>query len=84
MTLFHWILFSLIVPGMIRFVQIACVVVLALVLYGVKTGFQFAADWGGPSFVDGFLCGVAFIIVIYGIICWIDPSSRPRGSSADK
>jgi hypothetical protein len=69
---------------MIRIVQIACVALLALVLYGVRVGFEHLFDWGGPGFVDGFIVGVLMCFAVYGLICWIDPSSRPRGSSADK
>ena len=69
---------------MIRFVQIACVVVLALVLYGVKTAVFGASDIFGPGFGWGLGIGIFLAMAVYGIICWIDPSSRPRGSSADK
>jgi hypothetical protein len=69
---------------MIRLVQIACVIVLALVLYGVRVGLDAVFDVGGPGFPAGFLFGILVCFSVYGIICWIDPSSRPRGSSTDK
>lgn len=67
---------------MLRLVQIACIVVTAFILWGVKSGFQSLASWGGPVFVNGFLAGAAFMVGLYLLICWIDPSSRPRGSTA--
>lgn len=67
--------------GMIRIVHIACVVVTVAILWGVKSFLQATGSWGGPGFVDGALFGAGFLIMVYLLIIWIDPSSRPRGSS---
>ncbi len=69
---------------MIRIVQIACIAVTALVLYGVKVGLTSVFNVGGPGFPAGFLFGIVVCFAVYGVICWVDPSSRPRGSSPDK
>lgn len=69
---------------MIRIVQIACIVTLALVLYGVKAAVFDASDFFGPGFGWGLGAGIFLAMAVYGLICWIDPSSRPRGSSSDK
>jgi uncharacterized membrane protein (DUF441 family) len=66
---------------MIRIVQIACIVVTAAILWMIGRGFTWMIDAGGPRFVDGFLCGAIFIVAMYGLCCWLDPSSRPRGSA---
>lgn len=84
MAPFHWISFSLIVPGMIRIVQIACVIVTALALYGLMKGVDGIALALGNTFDAGFFVGMVFAIAVYGLICLVDPSSRPRGSSPDK
>jgi len=65
---------------MIRIVQIACIAVTALILWGLKSFLQATSEWGGPVFDVGFLSGMAFTVAAYLLIIWVDPSSRPRGS----
>lgn len=68
----------------LRFVQIACIVITAGILFLVGRGLLLAADWGGPGFIDGALFGAGFVIAVYLLICWLDPSSRPRGSTSQE
>lgn len=67
---------------MIRIVQIACIAVTALILWGLKSFLMATSEWGGPGFVDGALFGAGFMVVMYLLIIWVDPSSRPRGSAS--
>lgn len=67
---------------MIRFVQIACIAVTALVLFAFRESFLSLRVWFGPDFPIGFLCGAFFMMVVYLLIIWVDPSSRPRGSAS--
>ena len=66
---------------MIRIVQIACIAVTALILFGFREILRVSADAFGSGFAPGFLGGVAFCAILYGVICWIDPASRPRGTA---
>ncbi|NTF35570.1 hypothetical protein [Agrobacterium rubi] len=66
---------------MIRLVQIACIAVTALILYGIMKGVDGVKHLIGDTFDTGFLVGMIFTLSVYGLICWIDPSSRPRGSA---
>ncbi|MCH4546832.1 hypothetical protein MK632_13715 [Rhizobium changzhiense] len=66
----------------LRIVQITCIVLAAGILYAIGRFLLLAAHWGGPGFVDGALFGGGFVIVFYLLICWIDPSSRPRGTGS--
>jgi hypothetical protein len=68
----------------LRLIQIVCIVLLIGFLISTKFGFQELAEWGGPQYRNGFLTGIAFCVGLYGLICWIDPSSRPRGRSGQK
>ncbi|RVG89285.1 hypothetical protein [Sinorhizobium meliloti] len=65
---------------MVRVVQIVCIAITALILWGLKSFLQTLTDWGGPGFNKGFVLGMAFVMIMYFIAIWIDPSSRPRGS----
>jgi len=65
---------------MIRVVQIVCIAITALILWALKSFLQATFEWGGPGFVDGVIFGAAFVMIMYFIAIWIDPSSRPRGS----
>lgn len=69
---------------MIRFVQIACIVVTALILFAFREAFYSIAEALGPGFPAGFLIGAVFVIALYGIACWIDPASRPRGTAPEQ
>ncbi len=66
---------------MIRIVQIACVVVTAAILWVIGRGIAWGIDSGGSVFTNGFFCGAVFMLLFYGLCCWLDPSSRPRGSA---
>ncbi len=68
----------------LRFVQIACIVITAGILYALRNVALSIFDWGGPSFVDGFLVGALFVMGMVALIMWLDPSSRPRGSAQQK
>lgn len=68
----------------LRLIQIACIIATAAILYAVRGFLLSIFDWGGPSFVDGFLVGAGFVIATIAFILWIDPSSRPRGSAEQK
>jgi hypothetical protein len=70
------------VPVMIRFVQIACIVVTALILFGIGKSLDIVGSLVGPGFDGGFIVGAVFMAVLYGLACWIDPASRPRGNSS--
>lgn len=69
---------------MTRFVQIACVIALIGVLYAFNALTDGVGRLLGNTFDAGFIVGVLATFAVYGLICWVDPSSRPRGSSTDK
>ena len=70
---------------MIRLIQIACIVVTAAILFAFRQAFYAAANlFEGPGFPVGFIGGVLFAAALYGVICWIDPSSRPRGTTGQQ
>lgn len=69
---------------MIRIIQIACIVVTVAILWGLRSAFVSFANWNSPGWIDGFLCGVAAVVLIYLLIIWIDPSSRPRGTAVQQ
>lgn len=62
------------IPAMLSAILIAIVV-------SVNLGFKSLANYFTADFALGFLAGGAFCILLYGVICWIDPASRPRGSN---
>lgn len=68
----------------LRFVQIACIVITAGILYAFRSVLLSLFDWGGPGFVDGFLVGALFIMGLVALIMWVDPSSRPRGNASEQ
>ncbi|MCS3741996.1 hypothetical protein FHX16_003988 [Rhizobium sp. BK661] len=68
----------------LRLVQIACIVITAGILWIMREGVVSLMDWGGPGFVNGFLVGALFIVAMVALIMWLDPSSRPRGTSQQK
>jgi hypothetical protein len=65
----------------LRLLQISCVLLLIAVMVSVKSGLIAIAEWGGPGFDLGAIFGFCFAVAVYGLICWVDPSSRPRGRS---
>lgn len=65
---------------LVRLLQITAIALTGLILFGLKEGAEALGDVFGPGFAAGNLFGAGFIIVAYLLICWIDPSSRPRGS----
>lgn len=65
---------------MIRVVQFVCIAITALILWGLKSFLVTTSEWGGPQFVNGALFGAGFVVIMYLLAIWIDPSSRPRGS----
>jgi len=67
---------------MIRIVQIVCIVVTAAILIFIGKTFLSLADIFSRDFPIGFIAGFAFAALLYLLICWIDPSSRPRGSAS--
>lgn len=70
---------------MLRIVLMSiCVALLIAVLVSAKYIFQWIFSIGGPGFVDGFLFGMVLCFAVYGLICWVDPASRPRGRLGNK
>ena len=69
---------------LLRVVQIICIVVTALILFAFREAFYATAGFFGPGFSGGFLAGAVFVIAIYGVACWIDPASRPRGTRPEE
>lgn len=67
----------------LKLLQVSCVLLLIAVMVSLKYGLLAIAAWGGPGFSAGALFGIAFTIAGYGLACWIDPSSRPRGRSRE-
>lgn len=65
--------------AMVRLLQIVCIVITAAILFAFREAFYAAAGITGPGFGWGFAGGIAF--AVYGLILWIDPASRPRGSA---
>lgn len=64
--------------------QVACIALTAALLFGLREGAHVLDDVFGPGFVWGNIFGACFIILLYLVICWIDPSSRPRGTHSDE
>lgn len=69
---------------MLRLIQITCIAITAAVLYGLGTFSDVLAGYFGDGFDPGFVLGMLFAVLVYLLICWLDPSSRPRGSSTDQ
>jgi amino acid transporter len=70
---------------MIRLIQIACIVVTVAILFAFRQAFYaFGNLFEGPGFGWGFGGGIFFTIAVYLFICWIDPSSRPRGTAGQQ
>jgi len=69
---------------MLRLVQIACIAITAAILYSLGAISDWFANYFGDGFDPGFVLGVVFAVLVYLFICWLDPSSRPRGSSTDQ
>lgn len=69
---------------MIRLIQIACIVVTVAILYGINKATDGIGHLLGDNFDAGFLVGGVFVIGLYLVICWIDPSSRPRGAAVQQ
>lgn len=53
--------------------------ILIAVLVAVNRGTYSFLEFMGPQFAAGFIVGAVFMMTLYGLICWIDPASRPRG-----
>ncbi len=64
----------------LRIVQIICIVITAAILYGLNAATDGLGRLLGYDFNSGFLVGAGFMVLLYLAICWIDPSSRPRGT----
>ncbi len=56
--------------------------VLIAVLVGVNRGLHVVAGFMSTDMLLGFLLGCIFCVALYGLIYWIDPASRPRGSGS--
>jgi len=69
---------------MIRLLQIGCIALTAAILYGIDRAVDGIGTVLGGTFDAGFVTGVCFAALLYLAICWIDPSSRPRGSTVQK
>lgn len=69
---------------MIRVLQITCIALATAVLYGINWAVDGIGNFLGGSFDAGFVMGICFAALLYLAICWIDPSSRPRGSGVQK
>lgn len=65
----------------IRLIQILCIALTTAILFAINYATDAVGRLLGGDFNAGFLVGACFVIGLYGIICWIDPSSRPRGSA---
>lgn len=55
--------------------------ILIAVVVSVNLGFKSLANYFSADFALGFIVGVLFLALMYGLACWIDPASRPRGSN---
>lgn len=66
---------------MLRILQVLCIVITAGILYLIGKSLDWVGTFFGPGFDGGFVSGMLFAAAVYTLICWIDPSSRPRGSS---
>jgi len=63
-----------------RLIQIVCIALMAAAIYAVNVVTDGIGHLLGDNFDAGFLVGMGFTILVYLLICWIDPSSRPRGT----
>lgn len=69
---------------MIRILQIACIIATTALTYAVVSGVDAFRYVIGDDFDGGLITGVLFMVALYLLICWVDPSSRPRGSGIQK
>lgn len=69
---------------MIRLLQIGCIIATTALLYAVVSGVDSLRYVVGDDFEGGVIVGVLFVVALYLLICWIDPSSRPRGTGVQK
>ncbi len=69
---------------MLRVLQITCIALTTAILYGINWAVDGIGNFLGGSFDAGFVMGICFAALLYLAICWIDPSSRPRGSGVQK
>lgn len=56
--------------------------ILIAVLVGINRGLWLATSFFSTEALAGFLAGCVFMGIFVAFIMWIDPDSRPRGSSA--
>lgn len=70
-------------PLVIRIAQVACIVLTAVALYAIGRAFMSLSLVFSADFPIGFICGALFVMGMYGLICWVDPSSRPRGPTGE-
>lgn len=69
---------------MIRLLQIGCIIATTALLYAVVSGVDSLRYVIGDDFEGGLIVGALYVIVLYLLICWMDPSSRPRGTGIQK
>lgn len=54
--------------------------ILITIVVSVNLGFKSLANYFSADFALGFIAGVVFLATMYGVACWLDPASRPRGA----
>jgi len=63
-----------------RAIQVICILLLAGIAYAFNMGIEGVGGLLGGTFHAGVLVGAGAVLLVYALIMWIDPSSRPRGS----
>lgn len=56
--------------------------VLIAILAAIHQGAYSFLEFMGAQFAGGFIAGILACFAVYGLIIWIDPASRPRGSGS--
>jgi hypothetical protein len=68
----------------LRLIQFACIAITAVIVWAIGYGFRSLSSAFSSDFPVGFMAGAFFAAALYGVICWIDPSSRPRGAAGQQ
>ncbi|MGY5793664.1 hypothetical protein ACXHXM_25980 len=68
----------------LRFVQIACIAAVVVVMYAFNALTDGLGHLLGNTFDAGFVVGALSVFAVFALIMWVDPSSRPRGNTSEQ
>lgn len=66
----------------LRLIQIACIAAVVVVMFAFNILTDGIGHLLGNTFDAGFVVGVLSVFTVFGLILWVDPSSRPRGNAS--